>query len=69
VVDVADYKCTNCEFCGKEVEAELMCSLTLSDEKKVEQACWCICKDCEENFRTKVKDVYDAIIADEKKAQ
>jgi ribosome-binding protein aMBF1 (putative translation factor) len=66
---MTEFKCTNCEFCGKEVPAELMCTLILNDEQKVEQACWCICKDCEENFRTKVKDVYDCIIADEKKAE
>lgn len=66
---MSDFKCANCEFCGKEVDADLMCTLTLTDDKKVEKACWCICKDCEEKFQTKVKDFYDTIIPDEKKAE
>lgn len=66
---MSEFKCANCEFCGREVEAHLMCTIILTDENKEEKACWCVCKDCEQNFRENIKDYYRAMLEDMKKKQ
>lgn len=64
---MSDFVCTSCELCGKEVDAKLMCSIILTDEDKKEKACWCVCKDCQKNFKENIKDYYKIIIDDKKK--
>ncbi len=64
---MSDFKCTNCELCGREIEAKLMCSLILNDEDKKEKACWCVCKDCAGKFNEDIKKYYKEIINDMKK--
>lgn len=62
---MSEFKCANCELCGKEIEASLTCSLILSDENKKEEVCWCVCKDCMTNFKEKIKDYYQDLLNDE----
>ncbi len=61
---MSEFKCANCELCGREVEAELTCTIILNDEKKQEKACWCVCKECMDNFNENIKEYYKAIIND-----
>lgn len=42
-------KCSNCDICKKQVPAELMCTLTV-DEERFEKVCLCVCKDCKTKF-------------------
>ncbi len=56
------FKCANCEFCGREVPADLSCTLILNDAEQVEKACWCICPDCRKSFEEKVVDVFKDLI-------
>ncbi|GAV21956.1 hypothetical protein [Carboxydothermus pertinax] len=60
---MGDIKCSNCELCGREVPADLMCTLVLNDENKVEKACWCICPECREKFEKNIAEVYKALIS------
>lgn len=64
---MSDFKCSSCEFCGREVSAKLMCSVILNDEDKKEKACWCVCKDCMGNFKENIKNYYKEIINDKPK--
>lgn len=59
-----DFKCSNCELCGRHVEAKLMCTVILNENNKKEKACWCICNDCMENFNENIKKYYKEMIND-----
>jgi len=61
---VSEFKCANCELCGKEMDADLTCSIILNDENKKEKACWCVCKDCMAKFNENIRDYYKALIDD-----
>ncbi len=59
---MSEFKCASCELCGKELEANLTCSIILNDEHKTEEACWCVCKDCMKNFKENISDYYKELI-------
>ncbi|MBU7008583.1 hypothetical protein [Phosphitispora fastidiosa] len=61
---MSEFKCANCELCGKEMDAALTCSIILNDEDKKEKACWCVCKDCMDKFNENIRDYYKALIDD-----
>lgn len=61
------FKCASCELCGRNVDAELMCTLTLTEENKEDKACWCVCADCKEKFLENIDRVYKELIEDMKK--
>lgn len=63
---MSEFKCANCELCGKEVTADLVCTIILNDENKEEKACWCVCKDCMKNFQENIADYYKELIKDKK---
>lgn len=66
---MSEFKCTNCELCGREADAELMCSIILNDEKEKEKACWCICQECMNNFNENIKKYYSELINDKPKSK
>jgi hypothetical protein len=53
-------------MCGKEVPADLTCTMILNDENKTEKACWCICKDCMQKFQDNIANYYKEMINDKK---
>ena len=57
------FKCANCELCGREVEANLMCTIVMEDDKR-EKACWCVCEDCRKKFEENIDQPYKEQIAD-----
>lgn len=61
---MSEFKCANCELCGREVDAKLTCSIILNDEDKKEKACWCVCKDCMKDFNENIKKYYRELIND-----
>ncbi|MFZ5639409.1 MAG: hypothetical protein ACOY4Q_01820 [Bacillota bacterium] len=63
---MSEFKCANCELCGKEVPADLTCTMILNDENKTEKACWCICKDCMQKFQDNIANYYKEMINDKK---
>ncbi len=42
-------KCTNCEICGRQVSADLMCTIVV-EEERIEKVCLCVCNDCKIKF-------------------
>lgn len=51
------FKCANCELCGRQVEADLMCTIVV-EEEKLEKACWCVCKECKQKFEERIDRPY-----------
>ncbi|MDA8210263.1 MAG: hypothetical protein M0021_00040 [Clostridia bacterium] len=51
-------KCTGCQLCGKQGEADLLCTWVLEEENKVDRACWCVCPECHQDFHDKIHKVY-----------
>lgn len=55
-------KCDTCNLCGKALESQLMCTLSISDENQLEKACWCVCSECKDSFIRNIDNAYQALI-------
>ncbi|WP_200806925.1 hypothetical protein [Carboxydocella sp. ULO1] len=53
--------CKNCQLCGREGQADLVCSWILADGE-VTEACWCVCKDCRQHLEDRVWSVYRELL-------
>ncbi|MDW7673869.1 MAG: hypothetical protein SCK28_04945 [Bacillota bacterium] len=53
--------CVSCQICGKEGQADLLCTTILLDNQK-EQSCWCVCSDCQPTFQEKIHGYYQDIV-------
>lgn len=60
-----EIKCSQCDVCGKQVEAEFMCTFVLNEDHNKETACWCVCQDCKPVIVEKVHEAFKPLVEEE----